>query len=95
VPHRGGRRGCAALLAVSTPVQAAPLRVGQVVVAGLGSTGSPGDGGPARDARISVERIAVGADGSVYLADSERVRRPPTKREPVHQAFDDGVITLR
>ncbi|MBB4905930.1 NHL domain-containing protein [Actinophytocola algeriensis] len=68
--------GVAALLAVSAPAQAAPLRAGQVVVvAGLGPTGFSGDGGPARDARISVERIAVGADGSVYLTDTARVRR--------------------
>ncbi|GAB1511267.1 NHL domain-containing protein [Actinophytocola sp. KF-1] len=66
----------AALLAVSAPAQAAPPRPGQVaLVAGLGPTGFSGDGGPAKDARIEVSSIAVGADGSVYLTDTERVRR--------------------
>ncbi len=66
----------AALLAVSAPARAVPLQPGQVVlVAGLGPTGFSGDGGPARAARIAVASIAVGADGSVYLTDTARVRR--------------------
>jgi hypothetical protein len=66
-----------ALFLVVVPVaRAAPLVAGQVVlVAGLGPTGFSGDGGPAREARVSVERIAVGADGTVYLSDATRVRR--------------------
>lgn len=76
-----------ALVATAAPVQlaaAAPSRPGQlVVVAGLGPSGYSGDGGPAREARITAERISVGGDGSVYLSEPERVRR----------VTPDGVIT--
>ena len=67
----------AALLAMTAPAQAEPpLRTGQVVLfAGRGEAGFSGDGGPARGARITAERISAGRDGSVYLSDEERVRR--------------------
>jgi RHS repeat-associated protein/uncharacterized repeat protein (TIGR01451 family) len=47
-------------------------------VAGLALEGFSGDGGPARDAQISVAtRFALAADGSVYLSDmlNQRIRR--------------------
>ncbi|MFN2298493.1 MAG: hypothetical protein ACK2UB_06580, partial [Anaerolineales bacterium] len=49
-----------------------------VTVAGTGIAGFGGDGGPATQARISYTTgIAVGSDGSLYIADSsnQRVRR--------------------
>ena len=50
-----------------------------VVVAGDGERGFSGDGGPAVDARLALDAdsgIAVGANGTVYIADSgnDRVR---------------------
>src|SRR5207244_7023580 len=54
-------------------------------VAGPGVSFIIGDGGPATQAYVSPERIAVAADGSLYLADycTQRVRRIGT----------DGIIT--
>jgi TIR domain/SMP-30/Gluconolactonase/LRE-like region len=49
--------------------------------AGTGQTGSTGDDGPASQARLTEPNgVAVGPDGSVYIADSEasRVRRVDT-----------------
>ena len=40
------------------------------VVAGTGTLGVSGDGGPATDARIDAAGIVAGSDGSVYIADS-------------------------
>jgi len=88
-----------ALVAVAAPGQAAPaapLRPGQiVVVAGLGESGYSGDGGPARDARVTAERLAVGRDGSVYLSDQERVRRvtPDGVIDSVFVAGDGETVT--
>ena len=45
------------------------------VVAGNGKVGSSGDGGPAIDAELSgVSDLAVGPDGSLYIADGGRIR---------------------
>jgi serine/threonine-protein kinase len=55
-------------------------------VAGNGTAGFSGDGGPATQAEInSVEGMAVGPDGSLYLADytNERIRK----------VAPDGIIT--
>ena len=55
-------------------------------VAGTGVAGYSGDGGPATNAQLSVAGLAVGPDGSLYIADfggNRRVRRVAT----------DGIIT--
>ncbi len=54
-------------------------------VAGNGVSGYSGDGGPATQAQIDTESIAVGPDGGLYIADSynDRIRLVGT----------DGVIT--
>jgi sugar lactone lactonase YvrE len=45
-------------------------------VAGTGEAGFSGDGGPATEARLKPEDIAVGPDGSLYIADAcGRIRR--------------------
>lgn len=46
-------------------------------VAGTGQPGPSGDGGPATSAKLSPCRVAVGADGSIYIAECgvNRVRR--------------------
>jgi sugar lactone lactonase YvrE len=68
--------GAAALPGHAEP--APSVRPGQVIlVAGIGEAGYSGDGGPARDARVAVNDIAVAPDGTVYLTDAigQRVRR--------------------
>jgi serine/threonine-protein kinase len=55
-------------------------------VAGTGHQGSSGDGGPATAADVDLGgfgAIAIGADGSLYLAESWRIRR----------VDPDGIIT--
>jgi RHS repeat-associated protein len=55
-----------------------PFDTGVRTFAGTGQSGSTGDGGLAKNARVSfVNDIAFGPDGSVYLADSDaqRIRR--------------------
>ncbi len=69
----GTTRGAAAANVIST-------------VAGTGRPGHSGDGGPAIDARLRwPQGVAVGPDGSLYIADSynDRVRR----------VAPDGIIT--
>ena len=46
-------------------------------VAGTGTQGSSGDGGPATQARLLPAGVALGSDGSLYVSDflSQRVRR--------------------
>jgi RHS repeat-associated protein len=46
-------------------------------IAGIGEPGSSGDGGPALQARLKPAAIALGSDGSIYVADEEnhRVRK--------------------
>jgi hypothetical protein len=65
------------------------------VVAGTGQSGYSGDGGPAIKAELfQVSDIAVGPDGSLYLADGGRVRS--VSREGVIQtvAGDGGPSTV-
>jgi RHS repeat-associated protein len=52
-------------------------------VAGTGTAGSSGDGGPAVNARIYAQSVAVGRDGAVYIGEPGRVRRVGT----------DGIIS--
>ena len=48
-------------------------------VVGTGIAGFSGDGGPATQAQLSfAERVAVGADSTLYILDSQRVRRVNT-----------------
>ncbi|MDP9068427.1 MAG: hypothetical protein M3N53_08820 [Actinomycetota bacterium] len=42
--------------------------------AGSGCCGTSGDGGPATDAKLDPSEVALGADGSVYASDGDRVR---------------------
>lgn len=45
------------------------------VIAGDGTAGTAGDGGPAMDAQLlDIEDMAIGPDGSLYLVDGDRVR---------------------
>jgi YD repeat-containing protein len=54
------------------------------VVAGNGTSGYAGDGGPAIAAQLNVpQALAMGADGSLYIADPGKVRR----------VGPDGIIT--
>jgi RHS repeat-associated protein len=53
-------------------------------VAGTGTSGDSGDGGPATSARLNYPSgVAVGADGALFIADWRRIRR----------VGPDGVIT--
>ncbi len=52
-------------------------------VAGNGTSGYSGDGGPATNAQISPEALAVDGAGNLYISDHSRVRR----------VSPDGIIT--
>ena len=54
-------------------------------VAGNGTYGSRGDGGPATQASLVPERIAVAADGSLYIGDNIR--------HVIRRVDPDGIIT--
>ncbi len=55
-------------------------------VAGNGTPGSSGDGGPATQAQLeSAENVAVGSDGSLYIVDVYQFR--------VRRVAPDGIIT--
>ena len=76
--------GCLALLAIAgtTPALAADV----VTIAGTGAGGYSGDRGPATAARLaSPHGMAVAANGTVYVADSDNYR--------VRRIGTDGVIT--
>lgn len=78
--------GCLALLAIAgtTPALAADV----VTIAGTGAGGYSGDRGPATAARLaSPHGMAVAANGTVYVADSDNYR--------VRRIGTDGVITDR
>ncbi|MDZ4349277.1 MAG: RHS repeat-associated core domain-containing protein [Xanthomonadaceae bacterium] len=64
-------------------------------IAGTGQPGFSGDGGPATRARLSRQvGIAVGADGSVYIADSDnnRIRRVVSRSG--RQLTDGGLLVV-
>lgn len=60
-------------------------------VAGTGVPGFNGDGGPATSAALSVVRsgLALGPDGSLYIADTDNSRMPfrTSDRRPERYAF--------
>ena len=62
-------------------------------VAGTGAKGFTGDGGPAKLATLSGPKgIAVGADGGVYLADTENhgIRRIDIRSGMIESVVGDG-----
>ena len=59
-------------------------------VAGNGTPGTDGDGGPATAARITPAGFGVGPDGSIYITDGVRVRRV----SPPLPGFDGSDIAI-
>ena len=62
-------------------------------VAGTGEKGLSGDGGPAREARLSGPKgLSVGPDGSVYVADTENhaIRRIDVRRGVIERVAGTG-----
>lgn len=62
-------------------------------VAGTGEKGNSGDGGPARDARLSGPKaVSVGADGALYVADTENhtIRRIDGKSQIITTVAGTG-----
>jgi RHS repeat-associated protein len=63
-------------------------------VAGNGSSGHGGDGGPATEAQLrNINRIAIGPDGSLYIADSNYGFFDYTRGMYVRRVRPDGIIT--
>ena len=63
-------------------------------VAGNGSSGHGGDGGPAIQAQLhNINRIAVGPDGSLYIADSNYGFFDYTRGMYVRRVRPDGIMT--
>ena len=63
-------------------------------VAGNGSSGHGGDGGPANQAQLhNINRIAVGPDGSLYIADSNYGFFDYTRGMYVRRVRPDGIMT--
>jgi sugar lactone lactonase YvrE len=63
-------------------------------VAGNGSSGHGGDGGPAIQAQLrNINRIAVGLDGSLYIADSNYGFFDYTRGMYVRRVRPDGIMT--
>jgi hypothetical protein len=58
--------------------EARVLRVGVdgriEVMAGTGQIGSLGDGGPAKQAEITLTALALGPDGTIYIGEDDRIR---------------------
>lgn len=66
-----------------------------VIVAGTGTLGFSGDGGPAVTATLAnVADVAVGGDGSLYIADffNRRVRRVSFNQAPIADAGEDQSV---
>ena len=66
-------------LYISDPADGRVRRVSRAgivtTVAGNGTSGYSGDGGPATSASVSPEGLAVDSAGNLYIADGSRVRR--------------------
>ena len=63
-------------------------------VAGNGSSGHGGDGGPASQAQLrNINRIAVGPDGSLYIADSNYGFFDYTRGMYIRRVRPDGIMT--
>ncbi len=60
-------------------------------VAGNGTRGFSGDGGPATEAQLgTVERVALGPDGSIYIADSGNHRIRRVRPDGIIETFAGG-----
>jgi RHS repeat-associated protein len=63
-------------------------------IAGNGSIGHGGDGGPATQAQFhNIRRIAIGPDGSLYIADSNYGVFDYIRGQYVRRVRPDGIIT--
>lgn len=70
-------------------------------VAGNGTYGFSGDGGPATQAKLlDLRGVAVGSDGSIYIADASRIRRVGvdgiiTTVAGGGSRYDDGILATQ